>query len=54
MLVDYYRKAGVPEGVVRIAQGGPETGRLSCLRCGIGSVSKRARSNPIYRSGLAL
>lgn len=27
MLVDYYRKAGIPEGVVRIAQGGPETGK---------------------------
>lgn len=27
MLVDYYRKAGIPEGVVRVAQGGPETGK---------------------------
>ena len=27
MLVDYYHKAGIPEGVVRIAQGGPETGK---------------------------
>ncbi len=27
MLVDYYRKAGIPEGVIRIAQGGPETGK---------------------------
>ena len=27
MLIDYYRKAGIPEGVVRIAQGGPETGK---------------------------
>ncbi|HEV7233257.1 MAG TPA: succinylglutamate-semialdehyde dehydrogenase, partial [Sphingorhabdus sp.] len=27
LLVDYYRKAGIPEGVVRIAQGGPETGK---------------------------
>ncbi len=27
MLVDYYRKAAIPEGVIRIAQGGPETGK---------------------------
>ena len=27
MLVDYYHKAGIPEGVVRVAQGGPETGK---------------------------
>ncbi len=27
MLIDYYRKSGIPEGVVRIAQGGPETGK---------------------------
>ena len=27
MLVDYYHKAGIPPGVVRIAQGGPETGK---------------------------
>jgi succinylglutamic semialdehyde dehydrogenase len=27
MLVDYYRKAGIPEGVVRVTQGGPETGK---------------------------
>jgi succinylglutamic semialdehyde dehydrogenase len=27
MLVDYYRKAGIPEGVVRVAHGGPETGK---------------------------
>jgi succinylglutamic semialdehyde dehydrogenase len=27
MLVDYYHKAGIPAGVVRIAHGGPETGK---------------------------
>lgn len=27
MLVDYYHKSGIPDGVVRIAQGGPETGK---------------------------
>lgn len=27
MLVDIYRRAGVPEGVIRIAQGGPEVGK---------------------------
>lgn len=27
MLVDYYRKAGIPEGVIRVVQGGPETGK---------------------------
>lgn len=27
MLIHHYRKAGIPEGVVRIAQGGPETGK---------------------------
>ncbi len=27
MLVDFYRKAGIPEGIVRIVQGGPETGK---------------------------
>ena len=27
MLVDYYHKAGIPRGVVRIAHGGPETGK---------------------------
>ncbi|MEP7348597.1 MAG: succinylglutamate-semialdehyde dehydrogenase [Sphingorhabdus sp.] len=27
MLVEYYRKAGIPEGVIRVAQGGPETGK---------------------------
>ncbi|MFZ1476208.1 MAG: succinylglutamate-semialdehyde dehydrogenase [Sphingorhabdus sp.] len=27
MLVDYYHKAGVPSGVVRVVQGGPETGK---------------------------
>lgn len=27
MLVEYYHKAGIPEGVVRFAQGGPETGK---------------------------
>ncbi len=27
MLVDYYRKSGIPEGIVRIAQGGPEIGK---------------------------
>lgn len=28
MLVDYYYKSGIPDGVVRIAQGGPETGKM--------------------------
>ena len=28
MLVEYYHKAGIPDGVVRVAQGGPETGKL--------------------------
>lgn len=27
MLVDYYHKAGIPEGVVRVAQGGPDIGK---------------------------
>ena len=27
MLVDYYHKAGIPEGVVRVPQGGPDTGK---------------------------
>ncbi len=27
MLVEYYHKAGIPAGVVRLAQGGPETGK---------------------------
>jgi succinylglutamic semialdehyde dehydrogenase len=35
MLVDFYRKAGIPEGVVRIAQGGPETGKALSEHPGI-------------------
>lgn len=27
MLVDYYHKAGIPEGVVRVTQGGPDIGK---------------------------
>lgn len=27
MLVDYYHKAGIPEGVVRVVQGGPDVGK---------------------------
>lgn len=27
MLVDLYRRAGIPDGVVRVVQGGPETGK---------------------------
>jgi succinylglutamic semialdehyde dehydrogenase len=35
MLVEYYRKAGIPEGVVRIAQGGPDTGKALSMHADI-------------------
>lgn len=35
MLVDYYHKAGIPEGVMRIAQGGPDTGKALSTHSGI-------------------
>jgi succinylglutamic semialdehyde dehydrogenase len=35
MLVDYYHKAGIPSGVVRIAQGGPDTGKTLSMHADI-------------------
>jgi succinylglutamic semialdehyde dehydrogenase len=35
MLVDYYHKAGIPAGVVRIAQGGPDTGKALSMHADI-------------------
>lgn len=35
MLVEYYHKAGIPEGVVRLAQGGPETGKALSVHADI-------------------
>jgi succinylglutamic semialdehyde dehydrogenase len=38
MLVEYLRKAGIPEGVIRIAQGGPEVGKALTAHEGIDGV----------------
>src|SRR3546814_17725164 len=35
MLVDLYREAGIPEGVVRVVQGGPAEGRALSTHSGI-------------------
>jgi succinylglutamic semialdehyde dehydrogenase len=35
MLVDYYHKAGIPTGVVRIAHGGPDTGKALSMHADI-------------------
>jgi succinylglutamic semialdehyde dehydrogenase len=35
MLIDYFRKAGIPDGVVNIVQGGPETGKALSGHLGI-------------------
>ncbi|MEE9434287.1 MAG: succinylglutamate-semialdehyde dehydrogenase [Sphingorhabdus sp.] len=35
MLIDYYRKAGIPEGVVRVVHGGPEEGKALSAHPGI-------------------
>jgi succinylglutamic semialdehyde dehydrogenase len=37
-LVDYFRKAGIPEGVIRIAQGGPDVGKALTAHEGIDGV----------------
>jgi succinylglutamic semialdehyde dehydrogenase len=38
MLVEYLRKAGIPEGVIRIVHGGPETGKALTAHEGIDGV----------------
>jgi succinylglutamic semialdehyde dehydrogenase len=38
MLVEYLRKAGIPEGVIRIVQGGPEIGKALTAHEGIDGV----------------
>ena len=35
LLVDYYHKAGIPAGVVRVAQGGPDTGKALSMHADI-------------------
>lgn len=35
MLIDYFRKAGIPEGVVNIVQGGPDTGKALSGHAGL-------------------
>jgi succinylglutamic semialdehyde dehydrogenase len=38
MLVEYLRKAGIPEGVIRVVQGGPEVGKALTAHEGIDGV----------------
>jgi succinylglutamic semialdehyde dehydrogenase len=38
LLVEYYRKAGIPEGVIRIVQGGPDAGKALTAHEGIDGV----------------
>ncbi|MEQ1550604.1 succinylglutamate-semialdehyde dehydrogenase [Sphingorhabdus sp.] len=35
MLIDYFRKAGIPDGVVNIVQGGPDTGKALSGHAGL-------------------
>ncbi len=50
LLAEYFRKAGVPEGVVRILQGGPETGKALSSHPGIDGLLFTGSS----QTGLAL
>jgi succinylglutamic semialdehyde dehydrogenase len=38
LLVDYYRKAGIPDGVIRLVQGGPDIGQQLTAHEGIDGV----------------
>jgi succinylglutamic semialdehyde dehydrogenase len=49
-LVNMYREAGVPEGVVRLVQGGPETGKALAANAGLDGLLFTGSA----RAGLAL
>ena len=50
LLVEYYHRAGIPQGILRIAQGGPEVGKALSVHVGIDGLLFTGSA----RTGLAL